>query len=271
LIGTWPLLPFNQGEEITYLQRIQDYMDKAAKEAKMQTNWINPNRIHEESLKQFIANILKNPPFLQDFVPFAARISSLGMLNSLSQTLLKLTSPGVPDIYQGCEIWNFRLVDPDNRHPVDYGLRKKLLLKLKEENLETILQTAESGAIKLLIIKKTLDFRYQHRELFSSGTYIPLKIKGDLSQHLIAYARVKDREVAIVVATRYFSFLFRNFKDSLQTEIWKNNSIELPVELASCKFTHIFTDKMISSENGLLDLQSILPPLCVALLANTTT
>jgi len=136
LIGTWPLTELTGGEYEAYKDRVKAYMGKALKEAKVNTSWINPDRMYEEALDTFIDAVLdrRGPnAFLDDLLPFQERIALCGMHNSASQTLLKICSPGVPDFYQGMELFNFSLVDPDNRRPVDYALRIRMLAGIKDD------------------------------------------------------------------------------------------------------------------------------------------
>ena len=149
-------------------------MAKALKEAKLNTSWVQPNETWDAAMADFIARILDPSPrnrFLESFIPLAEEIARMGAINSLSQTLLKLTSPGVPDIYQGNEIWDFSLVDPDNRRPVDYAKRKKMLDALKGATPEELLDNWSDGRIKLFLTHRLLTFRRENPELFRDGSY----------------------------------------------------------------------------------------------------
>src|SRR5258708_5412612 len=135
-MGVCRFEPMDGPARTAFIDRIREYTVKAAREAKVNTSWVSPNEPYEEALTNFVAAILSDSrrnPFLTDFEPFAGRIADLGIWNSLSQTLLKLTCPGVPDIYQGTELFDFSLVDPDNRRPVDYASRRTLLDSLGKE------------------------------------------------------------------------------------------------------------------------------------------
>ena len=137
LVGTWPLEPLDADGRANYIERIQQYLLKATHEAKANTSWVSPNEAYEQGTHEFIAAILdpsRRNPFLADFESFAKRVSQLGIWNSLSQTVLKLTCPGVPDIYQGTELWDFSLVDPDNRRPVDYARRQEIFQRLRQRS-----------------------------------------------------------------------------------------------------------------------------------------
>ncbi len=134
LLGAWPLGPCGALEYAEFVKRIQEYMVKALHEAKVHTSWINPYEAYDEAVRQFVARILnqeQSGPFLQDLRAFQQRVSHFGLLNGLAQTLLKITLPGVPDTYQGTELWDFSRVDPDNRRPVDYVRRRELLRALQ--------------------------------------------------------------------------------------------------------------------------------------------
>ncbi|MDD3845248.1 MAG: malto-oligosyltrehalose synthase, partial [Syntrophorhabdaceae bacterium] len=177
LVGSWPLGAVSDEQHESYRERIKGYMVKAVKEAKVNTSWINPDRIYEEALTVFVDTILdrnRENLFLDDFIPFQKRVSLYGMYNSAAQTLLKICSPGIPDFYQGTEIWDFRLVDPDNRMPVDYGLRMRMLDEMKEElsqkgeaaYAKDLTSSMQDGRIKLYITYRALGLRRKTREVF---------------------------------------------------------------------------------------------------------
>src|SRR4029077_14075750 len=148
-----------------FIERIQAYMAKALKEAKINTSWIQPNEDWDAAIHDFVARILDPSPrnkFLPIFLPAAKEIARLGAINSLTQTLLKLTSPGVPDIYQGTEIWDYSLVDPDNRRPVDYNRRREMLQGLPTAAPAELMQTWPDGRIKMFLTQRMLRFRREH-------------------------------------------------------------------------------------------------------------
>jgi (1->4)-alpha-D-glucan 1-alpha-D-glucosylmutase len=195
-------------------------MTKAVREAKVQSSWINVNAEYESALAGFIDAMLgrlQGNRFLDEFVPFQRMVSWLGMLNSLSQTLIKLTSPGVPDIYQGNELWDFSLVDPDNRRAVDYALRTRLLAELEQRVAasgsdwsgvaRSAMQTPEDGRAKLFVTWRALRLRSEQRELFCDGDYRPLLATGARKENVVAYARRSETAGAIVVAGRLFAKL----------------------------------------------------------------
>ncbi len=186
LIGTWPLGEITDDQYEAYKVRIKTYMSKAVKEAKVNASWINPDRMYEEALNAFIDSALDRTrpnAFLDDFLPFQRRAAVCGMYNAASQTLLKICSPGIPDFYQGMELWNFSLVDPDNRQPVDYGQRIRMLAGIKDdlerknhvEFAKELTSSMEDGRIKLYITHRTLKLRKELRQVFEKGEYIPLE------------------------------------------------------------------------------------------------
>jgi (1->4)-alpha-D-glucan 1-alpha-D-glucosylmutase len=192
LIGAWPLT----------MERVQSYMLKATREAKQQTSWVANNKEFEEALRMFIELTLNYAPFLRELQQFVGRVQDGGRVNSLTQTLLKYTAPGVPDLYQGGELWDLSLVDPDNRRPVDYALRKRLLCELKrlqgEDVAAKVMLRADEGLPKLWTIHKALELRRERPECFGAeAEYTPLEVDGDKHDHVIAYLRGED--VATVV------------------------------------------------------------------------
>ncbi|HTR41255.1 MAG TPA: malto-oligosyltrehalose synthase [Pseudomonadales bacterium] len=178
LVGAWPISP----------ERLLACMDKASCEAKQHTDWNHRNAQYDEALKNFITNVLEDSNFITDLEAFIASLVVAAQINSLSQTLVKLTAPGVPDIYQGNEIWDFSLVDPDNRRPVDFELRKRLLMEAKELSAEEVWARAAEGLPKLWLIQKTLALRAQHQEMFH-GSYDPVFPCADSVDHVVAFVR----------------------------------------------------------------------------------
>ena len=227
LVGAWPLQPMDADGHSDFVQRIQQYMEKATREAKVHTSWINPNEEYDSALREFISRILERSDdgggavqrtrFAEDLERFQAEIAPLGMLNALGQTLLKLTCPGVPDIYQGQEIWDFSLVDPDNRRPVDYALRRKLLDQLRARLQDgdqvalarELLESWTDGRIKMYVVHQALRFRREHPELFRNGAYQPLTASGAATNHVLAFAREHGSKQAIVVIPRLPASLAR--------------------------------------------------------------
>ncbi len=201
LLGAWPL----DGNEVTdsFVQRIKDYMRKALAEAKTHTNWATPDEAWLKACDRFIETILdrsSSSTFLDDFVPFAEALAGHGMKLSLVQTALKLTCPGVPDFYQGTELWDFSLVDPDNRRPVDYSVRFDALQRLDETSLSDLTTSWKDGRIKQSLIRTLLHYRREHPRLFSHGSYTPLAIRGLHANRYVAFLRQDAGQFMLVAA-----------------------------------------------------------------------
>ena len=181
-------------------------MEKALHEAKENSSWIEPNLAWDKAVKDFAERILRTTGrniFLESFEPFATRIAELGAINSLTQTVLKLTVPGVPDIYQGQELWDLSLVDPDNRRPVDYDTRRQQLDSLTGTPPATdLLRDWRDGRIKLFATQKLLRLRRVHPLLFSRGSYVPVNVEGEFAQSCLAFIREEDAARILVIVPR---------------------------------------------------------------------
>jgi (1->4)-alpha-D-glucan 1-alpha-D-glucosylmutase len=200
LLAAWPLGATHADDE--FLQRMKAYLNKAQGEAKLNTAWTYPHEKWLAASASFIEAILRSPPFLKSFLPFAQRVAHRGMIFSLTQTLLKITVPGVPDIYQGNEIWDFSLVDPDNRRAVDYDLREKLLTGLDNRSPSDLLKNWADGGIKMRIIQSLLRCRAENPELFQQGDYIPIELEGEKADHFVAFLRRLGSTELLVIAPR---------------------------------------------------------------------
>lgn len=243
LLGTWPLETLDASGLENYRARIESYMLKAIKEAKLHTSWINPDEEYESAMKHFVQALLTKPArnaFLADFIPFQADMVRFGLYNSLSQTLLKLTVPGVPDIYQGNETWSFQLVDPDNRRPVDYRQcqialqaiieRANALDRLSEYGRE-LLERIEDGHAKLYLTWRALQLRRKHPELFIEGDYTEMDAEGDRADHICAFSRRWQNQEIIVVSSRWFAGLVGEPRGlPIGDAIWNNTWVLQPRE-----------------------------------------
>jgi (1->4)-alpha-D-glucan 1-alpha-D-glucosylmutase len=188
LIGAWPIT----------VERVQVYMQKAMREAKQHTSWIANNKEYEDAVARFIEATFSDDAFIAGVDTFVKEIQQAGWINSLAQTLMKYTAPGVPDLYQGSELWDLSLVDPDNRRPVDYALRRKLLAEIQGLDVEAVMDRIDEGLPKLWTIHRALWLRKKHPEWFGSeAAYAELKILGAKSLHGIAYLRGEN--VATIV------------------------------------------------------------------------
>ncbi len=223
LIGAWPIC----------IDRIKAYMEKATREAKEQTSWTQPNKEFEDALKLFIERILASADFISDLEAFVAKVLLPGRVNSLAQTLIKCTAPGVPDTYQGSELWDLRLVDPDNRTPVDYELRQAMLAELEAGmSTEEIMGRMNSGMPKLWILYKALHLRRQKPQWFSAeAAYNPLTVEGPKGEHLIAFSR---GDSVAVVAPRWNVKLGSGFGSTT-------------VELPQGNWSNVFTGETVNA------------------------
>jgi (1->4)-alpha-D-glucan 1-alpha-D-glucosylmutase len=258
LVGTWPLEPMNAEEHQAYIGRIDAYMQKALHEAKAHTSWINPHAEYEQAVSSFVQRILDPSPanrFLQQFSQFQAPIARAGIWNSLSQVLLKVAAPGVPDFYQGCELWAFDLVDPDNRRPVDYQVRRRILERFRSQPecdraalVDRLIESPCDGAIKMFITREALRFRISHPALFSKGSYLSLAAEGDRAHHLVSFSREAGKQVLIALAGRFFLRL-SNANAKPIDDVWADTSVVLPRRMRHRAFRDVFTGKEIAAQS----------------------
>ena len=245
LLGAWPL----------DVPRLQTYMNKAVKEGKEHSSWINPNEAYESAVATFVERVLAGPEaakFLPVFEPFHQRVARCGLLNSLSQVVLKIASPGVPDFYQGSELWDLNLVDPDNRRPVDFGTRRQMLDRIdailaqpaadRAPAISSLLQHWEDGAVKLLVTAAGLRLRADMPQLFLEGDYLPLEVESAVEARVLAFARVSaDGRAAIAVAPHLVSRLVSPEHPVPLGDRWRTSRIHLPKSLAGLAYRDVFT------------------------------
>jgi (1->4)-alpha-D-glucan 1-alpha-D-glucosylmutase len=252
LIGAWP---FTDNQTADFIERVKAYMIKAVREAKIHTEWLKPDAAYEENFVVFIEKILNaadSNPFLPAFVPFARRVAFHGALNSLAQALLKLTSPGLPDFYQGTELWEMSFVDPDNRRPVDFRERRAALEELQRApDLRSLTQDLlahwHDGKVKLYLTQKALIFRRAHAALFE-GSYIPLWASGASEENICAFARRTESDWSIVMAPRLTTTLLKQDTWPLGG-VWGDTTIVLPND-APERWQNIFTGEEIVVDDG---------------------
>jgi (1->4)-alpha-D-glucan 1-alpha-D-glucosylmutase len=280
LVGTWPLAALDDEGRAEYTGRLQDYMQKALKEAKLHTSWINPDESYERAVREFVASVLdpeRSAAFVEDLSEFARVPARAGMLNSLSQVLLKTTAPGVPDFYQGTELWAFTLVDPDNRRQVDYEQRRSHLASLRgacdsgdaTAFVNGLLGTPEDGRVKMYVTSRALNFRRARAGLFSRGRYVPLAARGRRAGNVLAFARADGDDACVTIAARFFTRLGvgREGPLALGAEVWGDTALPLG-ELAGGRWRDVFTGREFDAgEGGALRLSEVLSPLPVALLS----
>src|SRR5215831_7735023 len=253
LVGIWDETP-------AMTDRLVAYMQKAVREAKTRSSWISPNYSYEEAVERYIRASLGDPHFCASVRAFVKRIAYAGRCNGLAQVLLKIASPGVPDFYQGSELWDLRLVDPDNRGLIDYDRRRCLLAKARSTPVDDLMRCADDGAIKLLVTERALHFRRDHRDLFADGRYMPLRAAGEEQNHVIAFASLRAGKTVIAVAGRFFL--------SLAEGPWQTTRLTLRREIGSEIFRDVLTGRVIemSGEKPSLPLSEVLGTLPVALL-----
>ena len=281
LVGAWPLGEPAGDEYATFVKRVQAYMEKALREAKVHTSWTNPNADYDAAVAGFVARILDervSGEFLRDFRAFQRRVSHYGLLHSLSQTLLHLTAPGVPDTYQGQEVWDFSLVDPDNRRPVDYGLRRQMLDGLKRQFdvagpdhptfITDLLGALSDGRAKLLVTWQALLTRRNHPGLFTTGDYLPLDATGPRRDHLFAFARRHGERRAVVAVPRLLTRLMPDGQLPAGPEVWRDTQLVMPATDRETTFRNVFTGERmtVSPSGGSLTVGELLARFPVTLL-----
>lgn len=260
LLGAWPDR-HPSGEDLrTLAQRMETAAIKAVREAKVHSSWINVNPQYEEALLGFLRALLAGDDgnrFLPEFLPFQERVAHFGMLNSLALTLLQLTVPGVPDLYQGEELWRLNLVDPDNRRPVDFEKRQAALLEIEQvlggsENnagavARSLLESIDDGRLKLYVIHRALRLRAELPELFRSGGYRPLSAHGARSEHVCAYARHTEGTDVLVAVPRLCVGLLGFEAGGLPVgaEVWGDTWVALPQGQDDARWRHALTDEPI--------------------------
>ena len=254
LLGTWP----PDGRiDAAFTERLQAYAIKATREAMVHTRWTLPNTAHENALKKFVTALLKptrENTFLRDFAAFQKSIACRGMINGLAQTLLKIISPGIPDFYQGSELWDLRLVDPDNRQPVDFTKRASILEALQQQSRANpgfaaeLARNWEDGRIKLYTIWKALNFRWEHWPLFAKGDFVELKATGPCAEYVLAFLRHHDRKWALFIAPRWLARAQETNRGDIAS-VFRDTTIRLP-QGAPQLWENIFTGETISSHGA---------------------
>jgi (1->4)-alpha-D-glucan 1-alpha-D-glucosylmutase len=244
LVGAWPI----------GIPRLQAYMEKAARENKTRTSWTAPQAAFEAALRQFVDGLLGDAAFVRSLEAFVQPLQEPARLSSLAQVLLRHTCPGVGDVYQGSELWDLSLVDPDNRRPVDYAARTRLLREIREATPEDVLARMDDGAPKLYVLQRALEARRRHETDFGShSTYTPLRAAGPRERHVVAFARGKG---IVVVAPRLLMGLRSG---------WAGTSLDLP----EGTWRNVFTGER--QAGGAVPLADLLRRFPVALLEGTGT
>lgn len=281
LIGTWPLDVPDEAALADYRGRIDAYMIKALREAKEHSSWVYVNADYEAAMSSFVQGILASGAknlFLADFVPQVQPIARHGLINALAQSLVKLASPGVPDVYQGCELWLFNLVDPDNRRPVDFSHRRQALAEVRAlvdaspqqwpQRLKPLVENMADGRIKLYTLWQSLALRSAWPEVFRDGDYLPLTGRGERAINVCAFARRCGARTVIAVVPRLPARLLAGNGHMLPLgpEVWGDTVVDLPGELAGVSWRNVLTGE-VHAANRVLTMGRVLACFPVALLA----
>jgi (1->4)-alpha-D-glucan 1-alpha-D-glucosylmutase len=281
LVGAWPCEALETPPDGGFVDRVCAYMVKALREAKRHTSWLNPRPDYEDAVTSFARRILdptSGKAFLDELRPLVTRVAHAAVWNSLAQTTIKATAPGVPDFYQGTEIWDFSLVDPDNRRPVDFEKRIRMLEEIAPHGtgpvadgpmLKGLVDARLDGRIKLYTIMRTLRVRREHSELFKGGTYVPLTVSGIRASHVFAFARVRDAVSAIILVPRLSASLVPDSATPpLGTEIWGDTQVHLPPGVPGGAWANAFTADRHDIAAAALPVGDVLREFPVALLTS---
>ncbi|MBX9790747.1 MAG: malto-oligosyltrehalose synthase [Pirellulales bacterium] len=274
LLGIWPLEPPDEAQQAELVARLQRYMEKATHEAKQHTSWINPNERYDRAVRDFVAATLEPSPgnrFLAQFRDFHAAVAAWGLVNSLGQLVLKLTSPGVPDLYQGQELWDFSLVDPDNRRPVDFELRRRLLADINRAVADAAGLRALAAELatsladprtKLFVTSRLLERRRRTADLFVTGEYRAVDVTGPAAEHVIAFARIEKPDgvntgqraarVVLVVVPRFLVRLTQSAgavhiappPKAFDPALWGDTSLD-GAALGEVELENVFTSERV--------------------------
>lgn len=268
IVGAWPpdLTPEDAQECAAFSERLAGWQEKALREAKLATEWTVPNEAYEAAARDFLKGLFALE-WRRRIASFAHRIAPAGALNGLTQTLLKLTLPGVPDFYQGTDFWDFSLVDPDNRRPVDFTARRKSLSQC--ESVSELANTWRDGHIKQALIRDALAARRSMPELFAKGDYQPLDVHGPGANHLIAFLRRHAGAVALVVAGRLAMRWLEAGQISPSQALWQDTDLVLPDAIATMRFRDVFDGRELGDMGRAVPVSHVLRGLPVALLMSS--
>lgn len=275
LLAVWPA---RDADPVALVPRLREYMTKAIREAKVHSSWISENTAYEEGVLAFVERVLtgrRAARFLEEFAPFARRVARLGMVSSLAQLVLKLVAPGVPDFYQGTELWDLSLVDPDNRRPVDFAARTAMLDGLaplldeatrerRAPGVAALVAGWEDGRVKLFVTACGLRLRRALRELFRDGDYLPVEGEGERAEHIVAIARRHGDTTVLAVAPRLVAGM-ADVDGTLRPEAWGDTRLALPSSLAAGALRDVITAARYEPANGTLRVADLLRVAPVAL------
>jgi (1->4)-alpha-D-glucan 1-alpha-D-glucosylmutase len=273
LVGSFP---FYEVEGTNYVDRIQAYMLKVVREAKEHSSWLKPKLVYEDAVHSFVEAILtpgEKNLFLDSFLLFQRDVAFYGVFNALAQVLLKITCPGVPDFYQGTELWDLSLVDPDNRQPIDFEAREQLLRGIRKcasgwdgRGLRELMDSRADGRIKLYTILRGLEARSANSDLFGSGSYVPLQVLGRRRHHVVAFARRRGTRTAITAVPRFLADVVQPGVYPLGKAVWQDSAVKLDRRMGG-QWINIFTGETLESSE-VLEFSEIFAQFPVALLMN---
>jgi (1->4)-alpha-D-glucan 1-alpha-D-glucosylmutase len=246
LLGGYPMEGY---ADETFRQRLSDYLVKVVREAKTHSDWSKPDAAYEKAVTDFVSGILNNQEFMQSFLALFEKVRTYGILYSLAQTLLKVTAPGIPDVYQGCEWWDLSFVDPDNRRKVDFEARQLALSQIqdrlhqnKDAFIQELTQEPTDARIKLFTLYQALQARRSQADLFAMGEYVPLTLSGDRAAHVIAFARCWQEQWALVIVPKSIVQVSTEEAFGMGGEVWGNTALVLP-EGAPQQWKNRLTDR----------------------------
>jgi (1->4)-alpha-D-glucan 1-alpha-D-glucosylmutase len=288
LLGIWPLAPPTAEDRGVLVERLQGYMEKATHEAKQRTSWINPNPAYDQAVRDFVVQTLGDSPqnrFITEFQAFHERIVDAGQYNALAQLVLKLLAPGVPDIYQGQELWDYSLVDPDNRRPVNYDQRREGLGQVGQTLVSAIDAPADKNVcsmslrdpkLKLFVTRTLLDLRRRLAHLWQQGDYVPLDVTGPLADHVIAFGwrgAESQRIELLAVVPRFVQKLIDaqsaagipGCHASLPPAVWQDTALAWPM-VGHLTGSNVFTGSEHTLEEATLPLGALLAAFPLAVL-----
>jgi (1->4)-alpha-D-glucan 1-alpha-D-glucosylmutase len=290
LLGAWPAetagAPIPTEAPAALVARFQTQMHKAIREAKTHTSWLNQNQAYEDAVSRFVSSTLAGPSaarFLEAYTPFARRIARAGMVNSLAQLLLKIASPGIPDFYQGTEVWQFDMADPDNRQPIDFDCRAAMLDAMmpwitravshdREAFLRQLLENWPDGRLKMFLTACALRFRRREAALFLRGEYTPLRAEGADADRIVAFARCQNEKAAVAVVPRLASDKVLAHPGSSDLgEEWEDTCVLVPAHLAGRTFLNLFSGAHLHAVDGHLAASAVFRACPVALLVATAS
>jgi (1->4)-alpha-D-glucan 1-alpha-D-glucosylmutase len=253
IVGAWPLGPFEGDAPRAFVSRVQDAIEKALREAKRHTSWIHPNQEYEEAVRAFVARILDPKGAMSaKIASFVERIHLVGLLGSLSQLVVKATAPGIPDFYQGTERWDFSMVDPDNRRPVDFEACEALLREMEPSGskvdaaqFSAWLSSPANGRAKLHLTRALLRRRRAEGDLFAEGEYVPLPAFGDRARNVVAFARRGSKRAALTVAGRFFTELQAEWSQVPPAAAWKDTTVKIPEDWVPTELEDVLTGRKL--------------------------